>query len=184
MSHTLQLAVTEGLLSQRSVTEAVGVGRKIVGHFKHSNLAYSRLQDIQTQLGQPIKRLQQDVQTRWNSTFYMVQSLIEQKRAIGVYVSENELPATLTSNQWNLLEKMVNVLAPFEEMTCQVSSSDALASDVIPAVTVLQRLLLKQMDEDHGIKTMKSTLLDALQRRFSNMEQNPLYCIASLLDPR
>ncbi|RXN39558.1 zinc finger BED domain-containing 4-like protein [Labeo rohita] len=40
------------------------------------------------------------------------------------------------------------------------------------------------MDEDHGIKTMKSTLLDALQRRFSNMEQNPLYCIASLLDPR
>ncbi|XP_058625330.1 zinc finger BED domain-containing protein 4-like [Onychostoma macrolepis] len=114
----------------------------------------------------------------------MVQSLIEQKRAIGVYVSENKLPATLTSNQWNLLEKMVNVLAPFEEMTRQVSSSDALASDVIPAVTVLQRLLLKQMDEDHGIKTMKSTLLDALQRRFSNMEQNPLYCIASLLDPR
>ncbi len=184
VAHTLQLAVTEGLLSQRSVTEAVGVGRKIVGHFKHSNLAYSRLQDIQTQLGQPIKRLQQDVQTRWNSTFYMVQSLIEQKRAIGVYVSENELPATLTLNQWNLLEKMVNVLAPFEEMTRQVSSSDALASDVIPAVTVLQRLLLKQMDEDHGIKTMKSTLHDALQRRFSNMEQNPLYCIASLLDPR
>lgn len=96
-------------------------------------------------------------------------------------MSENELPATLTANQWHLLEKMVNVLAPFEEMTRQVSSSDALASDVI---TVLQRLLLKQMDEDHGIKTMKSTLLDALQRRFSNMEQNPLYCIASLLDPR
>ncbi|XP_058614380.1 uncharacterized protein LOC131528929 [Onychostoma macrolepis] len=81
--------------------------------------------------------------------------------------------------------KMVNVWAPFEEMmTRQVSSSDALASDVIPAVTVLQRLLLKQMDEDHGIKTMKSTSLDALQRRFFNMERNPLYCIASLLDPR
>ncbi|XP_016321662.1 zinc finger BED domain-containing protein 4-like [Sinocyclocheilus anshuiensis] len=114
----------------------------------------------------------------------MVQSLIEQKRLIGVYVSENELPPTLTANQWNLMEKMVNVLAPYEEMTHQVSSSDALASDVIPAVTVLQRLLLKQMDEDHGIKTMKSTSLDALQRCFSNMEQNTLYCIASLLDTR
>lgn len=79
---------------------------------------------------------------------------------------------------------MINALAPFEEMTRQVSSSDALASDIIPAVTVLQRLLLKQMDEDHRIKTMKSTSLDALQRRFSNMEQNPLYCIASLLDLR
>uniref|UniRef100_A0A8C1CSZ4 FCP1 homology domain-containing protein n=1 Tax=Cyprinus carpio carpio TaxID=630221 RepID=A0A8C1CSZ4_CYPCA len=89
-----------------------------------------------------------------------------------------------SSLQWDLIEKMINALAPFEEMTRQVSSSDALASDIIPAVTVLQRLLLKQMDEDHRIKTMKSTSLDALQRRFSNMEQNPLYCIASLLDLR
>lgn len=184
VAHTLQLAVSEGLLSQRSITEAVGVGRKIVGHFKHSNLAYSRLQDIQIQLGQPIKRLQQDVQTRWNSTFYMLQSLIEQKRAIGVYVSEHELPATITANQWNLMEKMINILAPFEELTRHVSCSDSFASDVIPAVTVLQRLLSKEVDEDHGVKTMKNTLLGALQKRFSDMEQNPLYCIATLLDPR
>uniref|UniRef100_A0A8C5PW74 BED-type domain-containing protein n=1 Tax=Leptobrachium leishanense TaxID=445787 RepID=A0A8C5PW74_9ANUR len=184
VAHTLQLVVSEGLLSQRSISDAVGVGRRIVGHFKHSNLAYSRLQDIQLQLGQPIKRLQQDVQTRWNSTFYMLQSLIEQKRAIGVYSSENELPATLTANQWNLMEKTVNILAPFEELTRQVSSSEAFASDVIPTVAVLHRMLSKEADEDHGIKTMKSTLLGALKKRFSETEQNPLYCIASLLDPR
>lgn len=39
--HTLQLVVHEGLLSQRSVAVAVAVGRKIVGHFKHSALANS-----------------------------------------------------------------------------------------------------------------------------------------------
>ncbi|XP_073470760.1 zinc finger BED domain-containing protein 4-like [Aquarana catesbeiana] len=183
VAHTLQLAVSEGLLSQRSIADAVGVGRRIIGHFKHSNLAYSRLQDIQIQLGQPVRRLQQDVQTRWNSTFYMLKSLIEQKRALGVYVSEYELPATITANQWNLMEKMVNILAPFEEMTRQVSCSDAFASDVIPAVTVLQKVLAK-VDEDQGIKTMKSTLLAALQKRFSDTERNPLYCIATLLDPR
>ncbi|XP_053571558.1 uncharacterized protein LOC128661312 [Bombina bombina] len=164
VAHTLQLAVSEGLLSQCSISDAVGVGRRIVGHFKHSNLAYSRLQDIQIQLGQPIKRLQQDVQTRWNSTFYMLQSLIEQKQALGVYVSEHELPATITANQWNLMEKMLNILGPFEELTCQ--------------------RVLSKVDEDHGIKTMKSTLLAALQKRFSDAEQNPLYCIATLLDPR
>ncbi|KAL0188436.1 hypothetical protein M9458_015535 [Cirrhinus mrigala] len=79
VAHTLQLAVHEGLLAQRSIADAIAVGRKIVGHFKHSALAYSRLEDIQGQLNQPIKRLQQDVQTRWNSTYYMLQSLIEQK---------------------------------------------------------------------------------------------------------
>ncbi|KAK0142412.1 Retrovirus-related Pol polyprotein from type-1 retrotransposable element R2 [Merluccius polli] len=85
---SLALVVHEGLLSQRSVADAVAVGRRIVGHFKHSDLAYSRLEDIQLQINQPTKRLQQDVQTCWNSTFYMIQSLIEQKRALGIYASE------------------------------------------------------------------------------------------------
>ncbi|KAJ8346858.1 hypothetical protein SKAU_G00282590 [Synaphobranchus kaupii] len=62
-----------------------------------------------------------------------------------------------------------------------VSSSDASASDVIPAVTVLQRLLAKETDEDRGIRTMKNTLLAAVKKRFSDVEKNPL---ASLLNPR
>ena len=41
--------------------------------------------------------------------------------------------------------------------TPQVTSLDASASTVIPAVTELQRLLLKETDEDLKIKTMKHT---------------------------
>lgn len=160
------------------------MGRKIVGHFKHSALAYSRLEDIQGQLNQPIKRLQQDVQTRWNSTYYMLQSLIEQKRVLGVYVSEHELPGYLTAHQWALMEKTVAILAPFEELTKKVSSYEALASDVIPAVTVLVRLLNRETDEDNGVKTMKATLLEAVKKRFSDVETNPLYFISTILDPR
>lgn len=182
VAHILQLTVNEGLLAQRSVT--VAVGRKIIGHFKHSALAYSHLEDIHLQLSQPIKRLQQDVQTRWKSTYYMLQSLMEQRRALGVFGSEHELPNNLTTQQWALLEKTMCVLAPFEELTRKVSSSEALASDVIPAVTVLLRLLTKETDEDHGIKTMKGTLTAAVQRRFSDVEKNPLYCIATVLNPR
>lgn len=65
-----------------------------------------------------------------------------------------------------------------------MSSYDALASDVIPAVTVLLRILTRENDEDHGIKTMKVTLAAAVKRRFAGIEQNPLYCIATVLDPR
>ncbi|XP_077101521.1 zinc finger BED domain-containing protein 4-like [Siphateles boraxobius] len=120
VAHTLQLAVHEGLLAQRSIADAIAVGRKIVSHFKHSALAYSRLADIKGQLNQPIKRLQQD-----------------QKRVLGVYVSDHELPDYLTAHQWALMEKTVAILAPFAELTKKVSSYDALVSDVIPAVTVL-----------------------------------------------
>ncbi len=57
VAHSCQLCVHEGLLSQRSVTETPANARKIVGHFKHSPLAYSRLEDIQMDLNMDIKRL-------------------------------------------------------------------------------------------------------------------------------
>ncbi|XP_077315557.1 max-like protein X isoform X1 [Lithobates pipiens] len=104
MAHTLQLAVNEGLLSQRTISDIVSKGRKIVGHFKHSPLAYSRLQALQIQFGMPPKRLQQDVATRWNSTYYMLQSLFEQKRVLAAYIADYELPATLSAHQWMLVE--------------------------------------------------------------------------------
>lgn len=131
-AHTLQLVVHEGLLSQRSVSDALA-SRKIVAHFKHSPLATTRLEDIQKDLQMPTKRLHQDVATRCNSTYYMVESLLEQKRSISAYGADHDLPVTLTANQWALLEKIITVLAPFEELTRQISSSTSSAAEVISA---------------------------------------------------
>lgn len=183
-AHNLQLVVHEGLLSQRSVNDALANGRKIVAHFKHSPLATTRPEDLQKDLQMPTKCLHQDVATRWNSTYYMVESLLEQKRSISAYGADHNLPVTLTANQWALLEKIITVLAPFEELTRQMSSSTSSAAEVIPSVTVLKRLLSRENEEDTGIKTMKTTLLEAVQKRFKTIENEPLYAVATLLDPR
>ena len=76
-AHSLQLVVEDGVLSQRAVIDVLATCRKIVGHFKHSTIAYSRLCSIQQCLDIPQHHLQQDIQTRWNSSLYMVQSVIE-----------------------------------------------------------------------------------------------------------
>lgn len=184
MAHTLQLAVHEGILSQRSISDITASGRRIVGHFKHSPLAYGRLEDCQKQLGQPVKKLHQDVSTRWNSTFYMLQSLVEQKLALASYAAEYELPCSFTVHQWKLIENTITILAPFEELTKEISSSSASAADVIPCVRALTRLLEKTAETDHGVKTAKSVLLDAVQRRFADIDAQKLYTIATMLDPR
>lgn len=49
-AHSLQLVVNKGLLSQRSVSDAVANARAIVKHFKKSPLASSQLNDIQVQM--------------------------------------------------------------------------------------------------------------------------------------
>ena len=130
-AHSLNLVVNEGLLSQRSVKDALAIARDIIRHFKKSPAATSRLAAIQTDLNMPHKRLQQDVKTRWNSTFYMIESILEQKRAISAYVADHDdLPGTLTFYQWTLLEKTKLVLGPFEEMTKKISRSTSSASEV------------------------------------------------------
>uniref|UniRef100_A0A1A8D420 HAT C-terminal dimerisation domain-containing protein n=1 Tax=Nothobranchius kadleci TaxID=1051664 RepID=A0A1A8D420_NOTKA len=184
MSHNLQPAIHDAVLSQRSISDIIAKWRHIVGHFRHSPLAYARLQSVQKQLGQPTKRLQQDVSTRWNSTYYMLRSLLEQKRALGVYAADFELPATFTSSQWDLIESTTLLLEPFEELTKEICSSTASAADVIPSVLVLKRLLAKDAAADHGVKTTKATLLEAVSKRFADIEKEPLYSLATIIDPR
>ncbi len=184
MAHTIQLAVNDGLLSQRSIADVIAIGRKIVGHFKHSSLAYACLQSIQEQFGMPPKCFQQDVSTRWNSTYYMLESLFAQKRVLAACIADHELPATFTAYQWVLIENVLSLLTPFEQLTKEISSSDSSVADIIPLLAALKRLLSKEAETDHGVKTTKSALLEAVNTQFSQADSEPLYCIATVLDPR
>ena len=50
LAHNLQRVVHDGVLAQRDVQDLLGAGRRIVGHYKHSNVAFHALQRIQAQL--------------------------------------------------------------------------------------------------------------------------------------
>ncbi|XP_073672246.1 zinc finger BED domain-containing protein 4-like [Paramisgurnus dabryanus] len=155
MAYLGQLAVHDAVLSQQSVVDSLAIARKIVGHFKSSSLGTSRLRDIQRETGMKTKLLQQDVPTRWNSTFLMMTTLLEQKRALVMYEADHGMPVSLNANQWSLIEKMTTLLAPFEEMTREISSHTATAADVIPSVVALKRFLNKTAETDSGVKTTK-----------------------------
>ena len=114
----------------------------------------------------------------------MLQNLLEQKRALGAYAADYELPATFTVNQWGLIENMLSLLQPFEELTKEISLSSASTADVIPSVMALKRYLGKAIASDHGVKMAKSTLMEAVMRRFFEVENEPLYTLAIILDSR
>nr|XP_023662660.1 zinc finger BED domain-containing protein 4-like [Paramormyrops kingsleyae] len=95
------------------------------------------------------------------------------KNVLLVFAAERTLPATLTAHQWELMNKTADVLSPFEELTRDVSRETATATDVIPAITVLRRVLSREGDDDQGIKTMKRTLLEAVEKRFADVETEP-----------
>ena len=182
LAHTLQLVVKDGVLAQRAVIDLLAVARKIVGHFRHSQLACGRLKIIQSNLGLKQHKLVQDEPTRWNSSLYMLQRIIEQKTALAAYGAEHSL-VQLTPNQIDLSNKIIAILSPVEELTQSVSADTAATSVVKPFVRLLSRLLTQHHD-DRGVRTMKAEKNSSLTRRFADVEDDENLTISTMLDPR
>ena len=186
--HTLQLVIKDCILAQRSVSDMLARCRKIVGHYKHSHLAVERLQAIQRQLSLPDHKLIQDEPTRWDSTYYMLERLVEQRRAISLYDTDFELPDRLHSNEWHLAERVVALLEPMQRITKEFSAKGAMVSQVIPFLKILKMELdssePETTDKFRGILTTKEEMVSSLDSRFDQVYSNDTYLLATLLDPR
>ena len=189
--HTLQLVIKDWILAQRSVSDMLARCQKIVGHYKHSHVAVERLQDIQHQLGLPKHKLIQDEPTRWDLTYYMLESLVEQHRAISLYDTDFELLDCLNSNEWQLSDKIVKLLEPMQCIIKEFSAKGAMVSQVIPFLEILKMELnsnhsskSETIDKFKGIITTKDEMLSSLDSRFHQVYSNDTYLLATLLDPR
>jgi len=182
-AHSLQLAINDGLLLQKAVKDIIATCKSIVGHFHRSSVASHNLRRIQESLNIPQHKLKQDVQTRWNSTFYMLKSVQEQKMALAAYAAENSNVQQLSSHQLDIMKRVIEILSPIEEITRSISADLASVSIIIPYLRILIRALEKNTD-DSGIRTMKSGLLHSLRVRFTGIEEKKQLSLATFLDPR
>lgn len=73
---------------------------------------------MQTQMRLDTLKLIQDVRTRWNSTFYMLERLLKLKVPLSATLPLLDSPQeNLTANEWLLVEDMVVILHPVEMVT-------------------------------------------------------------------
>jgi hypothetical protein len=111
VGHVLNLVVSDLFKSNENdkdavkyVDELVAKCRKLVGSFRHSYKLSMRLLAKQKSLGMEFKtKLVQDVSTRWNSAFDMLDSIIKNYPALKSIVSDSEL--VTDSNNNRLLKK-------------------------------------------------------------------------------
>lgn len=164
----------------------ISVARRIATHFNHSSLACDKLIKIQKELNTDQKKIIQDVQTRWNSTFYMLKRLNELKRCITIYLTEHSSGVNnLTNNQLDILQSVLELLQPFEEITRSMSNENSIISDVIPTIATLKRYLSSaKIEVLYGVGSMKEELINGISTRFSLVESTKNYTIATILDPR
>lgn len=116
----------------------------------------------------------------------MAERLLEQKRAITLYVAEHDTLTNLTIQQWSLMEQFINLLKPFEEITKITSSGLSCISEAIPHVSALKKYLDKceTAQRTPDLARMIASLKSELESRFKSLRENPNYLIATFLDPR
>ena len=185
IDHTLQLAISDSLKDD-TVSELLKSAKAIVGHFNQSTVARNLLSGVQTQLQLPKHQLMKECSTRWNSTYYMLERLLEQRRAVTTTLPETNCSVELTMHQWTLLGHLVALLCPFEEFSGEFERGDACLSLVIPAIRLLSRHVSKPLSdgENEVSRKIRKQLDDSLHQRFLGVETWELHSMATLLDPR
>ena len=195
-AHTLQLAVNDGM-KLPAISKATAAARRLVGHFNHSAQATKALKDAQLQqLGAddagketcPLT-LAQDVATRWNSTFLMMQRLLQLRVPVYAVIfgphtkNSDRMSLDVSDSYWATMEAICPVLEPLAEATELLATE---SSPTLSSVHVLLKSLWEALNSTPGeakvASDLKNKIRDGLKKRF-NLTPDGLPSDASLTTP-
>jgi hypothetical protein len=186
VAHTLNLSINEAINGNSDINQILKKCRTIVGHFKHSSNATEKLKDFQLQMNLPPLKVKQYVATRWNSSFIMMERLVNIKAPLSATMST--LPRA--SNYLNASEREIvldctHILKPFQIMTAELSSEKyPTLSVVIPLIRGLQHILRNLKTKTDIGEVFRNMLMDIVSRRLGILEKNKIVAKATFLDPR
>ena len=197
--HRINLVVKNALSSSNEITRVIAKGRKLVTFFHQSTsandclLGKQRLLLKEEQVGH---KLIMDVPTRWNSTVAMLRRLIEQSPAVLALASDSgdilskTAIATIKSfaysfEEQSLVEKLVDVLTPFERATAIVCADKSpTMHKILPVIMKLGKCIVLSDDDPECIKKMKKKMSDEIIKRCARVDNDEeISLMACILNP-
>ncbi|XP_042306281.1 uncharacterized protein LOC121921799 [Sceloporus undulatus] len=151
--HCINLVVHKALreTSNSRIKKVLELAHIVCSHFRQSCSAIEAVRLLQKKHNLPNHKFILNVPTRWNSTLYMLERLLEQKKAVNEYIQEKagDLASTLymQPDQWFIIEDLVDILQIFNECTTVLSSENATLGVVLPALHVMEFSLERNIEE-------------------------------------
>ena len=127
--------------------------------------------------------------TRWISAYLVVERLLEVMEPLGLVLLQNNM-TMLQPEEWEALGHMKTLLSKFATYTNVAGGEQYATLSLIVPYYVELRHHLGDMKKIDAVGKVADTLLSELERRFgklldsSNKDHDPIYMIATLLDPR
>lgn len=156
-----------------SVSRLLGRMRRVATFFHSSSTATHILEEKQRALQLPEHKLIQDVRTRWNSSFDMMNRYWEQQPEIFATFLHKDIKknikdvVTLYEAEVSEAEDLVQILGPLKKITTILCSEHA---PTISLVHPIREMLLQEMARNSSTSQM-ATKASYLILRFSHMRK-------------
>ena len=132
-----------------------------------------------------------DVDTRWNSTYLMLQASIKARHQISRWISSYSDIPQFTELDWDYLQQIAKVLQRFYEHTEYVSRSAPQMSYAVPIYYDLHDIMNDAIERagdfaglDESISIAVQSSLALYQKYYDFMDGLDVYYIALILNPR
>jgi len=174
-AHSLQLSINKAL-KEDTISEILNQSSKLVGHFKHSNLAKQSLLNIQKQLGMPEQSLLQSCKTRWNSIYLMLERIFKNRCPISAVMADRSITSKLiaqkleiSEQQWLKIETLVILLKPLQVITSLLCGEKHSPTSMVSPLLkkLLDNHLKLQDNDDQSITYFKQTIIFDIKERFN-----------------
>lgn len=160
--------------------------RALVTHFKQSSVSAYKLKTKQAELNVPELKIKQDVPTRWNSVYIMIERLLTIKQPLTLALADLErAPENLSGSEWLILKDIVPILKPALELTKLLSGEKYVTmSIIVPLIRGLQYSMSMITPETDVGTHLKRSLTETVFRRLGQLEANKIVAKAAFQDPR
>ncbi|CAF0912916.1 unnamed protein product [Brachionus calyciflorus] len=176
--HIINTVVKNNLIesSNDKLKNVITKCRKLVGTFRHSsNLTEKLIQSIKKfenpdSKCESIYKLRQDVVTRWNSTFMMLESVLSKN------INCKYRDQILNANELLLVEDLLELLKPFQHIAKLLSGSSYVTCSVVyPSIIRISEILIVY-ESIHGFGFLddlaKDMYNDLIDRSENKNEEN------------
>jgi len=183
-AHILNLIVQEGL---KALGDSLDLIRESIKYVKGSESRMMKFKQCIEKLGDIDAKtaLCIDVPTRWNSTFFMLESALKYKRVFGsLHLVDENYKYCLCDEKWKRVKKICVFLLPFYEITNMISATSYPTSNLyFLQVWNIQTLLLESLKyEDEVIRDMAERMLVKFDKYWD--KYSTVLAFGAILDPR